>query len=36
MKITDDGIFYLLLFITIILCVGEPDLIDAIIHRLMK
>jgi hypothetical protein len=36
MKITNDGIFYFLAFVAIILFFGEPDLIDAIIYRLMK
>ncbi len=36
MKITDDGILYFLVFMAIVLFYGEPDLIDAIIYRLMK
>lgn len=31
-----EVIFSVLIFLLIILCVGEPDLLDAIIQRVMK
>jgi len=31
-----DCVFYLLVFLLIVLFAGEPDLMDAIIHYLMK
>lgn len=36
MKITDDGVLIFCFFMLIVLCAGEPDLLDAIIHAVMK
>jgi hypothetical protein len=31
MKLTDDSVLYVFILILVILCAGEPDMLDAII-----
>ena len=36
MKIDDDGILIIGVVLLVILCAGDPDIIDAIVHWIMK
>lgn len=36
MKLTDDSVLIFAILVLIILCAGKPDLLDAIIHRVMQ